>query len=272
MAKRKRSNRQQTRKPRVPLVSIGFDRDVAISHIEFGGDQRLIFKDERGNVLEPEVVTVGHAYWRRRKLKVVRQLPTEPNNIVLDVKRWLRDQEATLAVDTSYKDLGGCRLCVSAFILIRYEMHGQKRMAEFSPQSSVVFVAPDAGNPERFGWWDILQRFSESPYYDPHKSYGLIVDSDLNDLSTINSRDAALWGRRYLPEGFHLVYASSDTGQESYINQAITMCDRLAKSTLAHVLEVTEPNKVLKEFSGAEHRLCYVTIVAKDSDAPQGRS
>src|SRR3990170_2726588 len=100
MARQKRKNRKQERKPRVPIVDIGFNRDVAISYIEIDDKQRLVVKDEHGNLLEPSVVTVGDAYFRHAKPKVLRQLPTEPTDIKLDVKHLLKSHDATLAVDT----------------------------------------------------------------------------------------------------------------------------------------------------------------------------
>jgi hypothetical protein len=265
MAMQKHKNQQHKRKARVPIVGIGFDRDVAISNIGVNDGRGLVFKDEEGNILVPSMAIVGDAYLRRTKPKVLRQLSVEPTNILLNIRYLLRSHDATLAVDTSYHDLGGCCLCVSASILILYEIIEARRMADFHPQSSPVFVAPNRENPERFGWWDIIQRFSESPYHNPDKSYGLVVDSDLRDLPAINNRDVPIWDQHYLPSSFQLLYASADVGSENYINQAIGICDKLAKTTLHQVLAAFDQDKLRKECDIEEcYRMCYLGIVDKD--------
>lgn len=254
-----KKHKKQKRKPRVPIVGIGFDRDVEISYIHIDEGQKLIFKDEHGNLLEPSVVTVGDAYLRRSKPKVLRELPAEPTDIKLDVKRLLRSHDATLVVDTNYHDFGDFRLCVSASILILYEIEESRRMANFSPQSSLVFSAPCTENPERFGWWDIIERFMKSPFCESSKSYGLVVDSDLRDLSGINSRQTAVWEQNYLPAGFQILYASADVRRKNYINQAISLCDKRAGKALSQILPGFDRAKMRERLNQAEHfRLCYV--------------
>lgn len=259
MTKQKRTS--QKRKRRFPIVDLAFDRDVAIAFIHVDDQNRLTFKDEEGHLLQPSVASIGEGYLRPRKPKVLRQAQANPTEIRLDVQHVLRNHEATLAVDTTYYEIGGCRLCVSASILISYQTAESRRFADFSPQASLVFVAPGIGNPERFGWWDIIQRFSESTQYSSDKVFGLVVDSDLNEIAAINDRKAPVWEQQYLPAGFQIVYASADSGGESYINQAIKMCDKLAARTLSEVLAVANKEKIRDELGKVGyHRICYVNI------------
>jgi len=227
-------------KPRVPIIGIGSDKDIEISCINIDKDRKLILKDEHGNVIEPSCITVGDSYFRSSKPpKILRQLNADPTDIRLDTKQLLRNQNATLVVDTGYQDFEGLRLCVSASIFISYEMKETRRMANFSPQANLVFcLLRDGENPERLGWWDIIERYTKSPFHTINDSYGLVVDSDLRDLSNINKRTAKVWNQNYLPANFQILYASADVGLESYINKAIRLCDKRAKRALTDILRV----------------------------------
>lgn len=230
----KKKSRKPGRKRRAPIVELGFDRDVEISFIEVDGG-RLVFKDEKGNVLEPSTVTVGDAYLRPKKPKVLRQLAADPANIVLDTKELLKGQFATLVVDTNCHDFVDFRLCVTSAILILYENRNGRRVGNCYHQADFVFCTNSRQNPERFGWWDVLRRFTESSYYDASGTYGLAVDSDLRDLPNMNSRQSPVWNQHFLPSGFQILYASADAGRESYINKEMRLCHEQAEKRLAQV-------------------------------------
>ena len=256
---RKRKKQKIVRKPRAPIIAVGFDKDVEISCINIDVNRRLVFKDSLGNVLEPSSVTVGDAYLRPSKPKVLRQLQSEPSDIRLDTKRLLRNHDATSVIDTNYRDFGDFRLCVSASTLILYEVLDTRRMANCYLQANLVFCTSSTENPERFGWWDIIERFVGSPYYESNKRYGLVVDSDLSDLSGINMGTAPVWRGNYLPNGFQVLYASADCGHESYINQEIRWCDKRSKSILSQIIPLVNLVELKKRLWQTDYlKLAYL--------------
>lgn len=258
---RKRKKQKIVKKPRAPIVTIGFDKDVEISFINVDENRRLVFKDSLGNVLEPSSVTVGDAYLRPSKPKVLRQLQSELSDIRLNTKWLLRNQDATSVIDTNYHDFGDFRLCVSASTLIFYNVRDTRRMANCYVQASLVFCTSSTENPERFGWWDIIERFIRSPYYESNKCYGLVVDSDLSDLSRINMGTASVWRENYLPNGFQVLYASADCGQESYINQEIRLYDKRSKRILSQIISAINLVEIKKRLRQIAYlKLAYVNI------------
>jgi len=254
----KSKGKNQRRKPRLPIVGLDFGRDVEISYINIENKQ-IISKDEQGILLEPTFVSVGDAYLRKSRPKVLRQLQAEPTSIKLDTKQLLRSQDATIIVDTNYRNCGDFRICICSSTIVTYQMESGRRIAYCYPQANLLFYAPCTENPERFGWCDILKRFTDSALYDDKKIYGLVVDSDLGELSSINKRETSVWHQYYLPDGFQLIYASADAGRESYINQVMKKCDKRAGKVLSQVLpniKVVETRKALGENECLP--LCYL--------------
>lgn len=183
----------------------------------------------------PTSATVGEAYIRKSKPKILRQIQSDPTNIILDTTLLLKNHDVTLVVDTNYQVHEDFYVCVSSSTVIIYEIEEGRRIGYSYPQDDFLFSTTQKENPERFGWWDIIARFTNSPLYNDKNNCGLVVDSDLKELTKINSREATIWGEHYLPIGFQILYASADSGRESYINKEIKLCDSRAKKTLSQV-------------------------------------
>jgi hypothetical protein len=239
----KKRTKKVPKKRRVPIVGIGAKHPVEISFIEVEGG-KLVFKDETGKIIEFSTVTVGDAYIRTKKPKVLRQLAADPSDITLNTKELLKQQDVTLVVDTNCHDFGDFRLCVSSSILIMYETKDGRRLANLHRQADFVFCTNCDENPERFAWWDLLSRFTSGPMYDASKNFGLTVDSDLRDLPDINSGRTPVWDQNFLPPGFQILYASADVGAESYINQAMRQCHKRAEKTLSNLISIAVLEKI----------------------------
>ncbi len=61
-----------------------------------------------------------------------------------------------------------------------------------------------------------------------------VTDCDLANHEAISKCERAIYGEHYLPEGFALIYASADTGQE-LTNKLIRFCDAEATKYLNNV-------------------------------------
>jgi hypothetical protein len=72
----------------------------------------------------------------------------------------------------------------------------------------------------------------------------------LSSHEAISKRERAIYGEHYLPEGFALIYASADTGQE-LTNKLIRFCD--AQST-----------KYLNKFKGGSLRKAGLAPLDED--------
>lgn len=254
---KKKDKPNNNRKPRIPIIGIDFDKDVEISYINIDENKRVIFRDENGNLLEPSTVSIADGYNRLTKPKVLRQIQSDPLNILLDTKKLFKKYDGTLVVDTNYYDIEGYRICVSASILILYEEIDLRRNALLLPQDCLLFCTKSLENPEKYGWWDIIDRFSNSKIYNPDGFYGIVVDSELGSLPDINKRTLPIWSENTLPSNFQILYASADAGQENYINQTIRKCDKLASKVLKGILPLLDINEIRKNLQISEYFKYY---------------
>jgi hypothetical protein len=107
----------------------------------------------------------------------------------------------------------------------------------------LVFLARPGAKPERYGWMKVIDALLRSDLYPNNLSYGVVVDSDLEDLQKINARQKAIVDNFFIPENMSFIYASADVGREALVNKLIKQTDWVAKSSMEMVLKsLDEPN------------------------------
>ncbi len=93
-------------------------------------------------------------------------------------------------------------------------------------------------NPEKINWVRFIKDIQQKPAYSPSHYFGIIVDSDLGSLSAINKREAPILDDFFLPENIQLIYASSDKKNDTFLNEAISYCDKIAKQVLDSLVNI----------------------------------
>ena len=83
--------------------------------------------------------------------------------------------------------------------------------------------------------------------YKPEHRVGLIVDSDLGNLSDFNKRVKPVSDEFYLPTNFELIYAS-DRANDNILNEVIITCHSISKDILE--IFVKSLNKEDEEIKG----------------------
>jgi hypothetical protein len=81
-----------------------------------------------------------------------------------------------------------------------------------------------------------LQSIRCSPTYRPHFQFGLIVDSDLENLERYNNRELPVYGDFYLPQNMKFIYASSEIASETYTNMMIALADKESKRLRDYII------------------------------------
>lgn len=119
------------------------------------------------------------------------------------------------AVDTSY--VGGNDVAATAVALLTPSR-------EVRLYKSWQFV-PRTSRPEREGWAEFLRGREVAPM----QRRCLVVDSELSDLMRINRREEPIVYDFFLPEGWQINYATSDSS-DFILNKMIKLCDRESKA------------------------------------------
>ncbi|MEO9966801.1 MAG: hypothetical protein ABJF11_13470 [Reichenbachiella sp.] len=231
------------KKQRGKIVSLDFDRDTEISNINIDSDNNIIFSDEQGNRLTPKAVTTGDAYLRKKKPKVLRSASQDVNKIQLNLKKSLKKYDQLFFIDTNFKKYESHYFCISSSFLGLWNNPEERRMINIHPQPSLVFLSPIDSKPERFGWWDLIQRIKSSEVYQSNSSVGVVVDSDLGELSSINAGETPVWGNNEIFRGFEFIYSSADVGMGFWTNRIIKDCDKRS-STIHKLLEQQIPELI----------------------------
>lgn len=86
--------------------------------------------------------------------------------------------------------------------------------------------------PELINWKNTIKYIVGSESYNSSLKIGLIVDSELGSIQDFNQRKRTIIDDFFLPNNFHLLYASADTKNDSVLNQAIAFCDKSATQFL----------------------------------------
>jgi hypothetical protein len=232
MSRKKKKSRKQARKPRASEVRVDFGREQIVSGMKVADDGTLIFFGEHGEVVTPVRIETGSAYVRPTKAhKVLTRQVSEPAIIQLNPNRGLSRFAFVFAVDTNTIEITGKRVSMSVPVLVRdIEIDEQRWNAKLVPQDPFEFHEATI-SPERIGWWETIRRFTIHP--DVRGPVGLVVDSDLGNISAINARQQPILDEFYLPEGVELLYGCGDRGTQEFIaNAAIADCDRIASQLL----------------------------------------
>ena len=220
------------RKPRASEIRVGFENDQVLTGMNVADDGTLTFFDENGEPVQPAKIEVGKTYLRPAKPpKVLTRSPADASSIQLEPNRLLMKYTWLVAADTNTVEVNGTRVSVTSSVLIRDIVVDARRWSAKLHRFGAFEFHDATEPPERVGWHEVIEGISRQP--EIRGSIGVVVDSDLNNLAAINSREKPLLGDSFLPKSFELLYGCGDRGTEEFItNAAIADCDRVASRRL----------------------------------------
>lgn len=222
------------KKKRAPIIRPHFGKHVEIARLD-ARDGIFSFYDSNGERVIPTHAEIGDGYNRKSgKLKVINLVKTNGARIDLNPNAALKQFDWLFAIDTNTRKHDNSVIGISCSILAEVSIReptmgpgiaNQEWAAKVVPQAAFVFRNPGV-NPEIVGWEELINRIRQSSKFVSGKKVGIIVDSELNLIGPINRREAPILSDHYLPEGFELLYASSDVGAGYPHNKLLRICDR----------------------------------------------
>ena len=87
--------------------------------------------------------------------------------------------------------------------------------------------------PENVAWMTLIELLELNPQYTKELKVGIIVDSDLGNISDYNSGVLPIYGNFFLPINMKLIYGSSDRGKEHFANRLIALADKQSKNYIS---------------------------------------
>lgn len=237
------------KKPRKWTLSVQFEKPVTelrLGNTPYG----FINSSTNGVPIKPEKVIYETSYDREKKKKVINKLELDRDYTSLNPDIFLHKFDIIYAVDTNTKIEEEKTISVTTIILCKLEkMLDGDITVNYGPLYSLEFWNLKE-HAENFAWMKVIQFITRDNAYNPDWKIGIIVDSDLGNLSAYNSRSLPIYSDFYLPENFKLIYASAEVGKEEFfVNHLIAMCDDMARKLLTRILTKEIANENLEEVS-----------------------
>lgn len=220
---RRKKDRTTVRRDQVfGVVNVGEDRTLTV-HYDPQTDEIEIVGAEKGST------RTERNYERHSgKPKVVSSIPSD-GKASFTAKRALLAYDWIIAVDTNTRMLFGkrCGVCVSYFTPTPPAKCGSDGVPFICLAAYLIVGIREEVNPEKIGWHLTITKHLDSSR-TPDQRIAIVVDSELGSHREINDRRKSYYMNRMLPASITMVYASSDTDNETLGGKMIRMCDGLA--------------------------------------------
>lgn len=143
--------------------------------------------------------------------------------------------DSFIVIDTNSMDVEGTKVSVAYFIACRLiaEKDGF-RLVSLDNRGHAYEFHDVPGNPEMLAILKVAHDTMRGRGAPDQLNIGFITDSELGSHQAISNRELAIYGKYHLPQGFALIYASAETGQE-LPNKLIRFCDTESRRYLARL-------------------------------------
>lgn len=205
--------------------------------------REIIFTDEDGDRVIPEYMdrVVHHERERIDKGPKVRSRHKSIDGLVsMNGLFELSKYEAVFVLDTNRRIFDGKEVSAAAFICCYFRQIDDKFHVTSDGQLNVfeLHEVPSGKNPEMLALLKLANDIVRSRKEKIALNIAFITDSELGSHDPINQRTTPIYGTQYLPAGFSIHYASSDSGSEA-VNRLIRFCNKASTDYLSYLAEGT---------------------------------
>lgn len=235
------------KKPRKWSINVEFEKpatEIRIGDFSNGHIQGF----DNGVPVRPEKVGFEIGYDREKKKKIINQIALDPNRITPSPEESLQKFDLVYAIDTNTRVASDKLLSVTCIVLCTLDHVSDEILdIRYGPFRALEFWNI-TDHPENVAWMKVIQFITQDSAYNTNSKIGIVVDSDLGNLSAYNARSMPIYSDFYLPENFELIYASAEVGKEEFfVNHLIALCEDMAKSLMTRILLNKDLNTCAEE-------------------------
>lgn len=221
------------RQPRGTAIEFDFGKPVAINSygVNFQGKE-LSFGRLKcdGEIVKPVFVRVVAT--------MVRRNPSKPNAVLADIPclnipddgevssnlhKVLRHFDFLFAIDTNTRLIFGHNISISSIYKAGPDVKDET-VWWMCKEGNVWATWRDEA--EKRGWLELIKKLHSHTSLG-QKQIGIIVDHDLQNLKAYNLREKPILDDFFLPNNFHLLYATANAGtKEFFPNLMVEKCDK----------------------------------------------
>lgn len=191
--------------------------------------------DKVGKEMVPARVERATHYNRSKGLKYQTRTTIDRQYASVGGLKELACLDSFIVIDTNSIKVDRTKVSVAFFIVCKLiaEKDGF-RLVSLDNRGHVYEFHDVPRNPEMLAILKIARDTLRGREALDKSNIGFITDSELGSHQAISNRKLAIYGEHYLPQGFSLIYASADTGQE-LANKLIRFCDTESTRYLARL-------------------------------------
>lgn len=222
------------KKPRIVSITMDMGEPVDVNGVKISPTGSIeLLKD--GIPLMPANAYHTINFDRPKGPKILNKTPLDPNKLIIDSNLALEKFDRIFAIDTNTKTINDENVSVSCVVLCKLSRDKNDLLiAKVAPIHCLEFRNIQ-GITENIAWMKAIQLITANPSYSVNMKLGIIVDSDLGNISSYNNRSKPFYSDFYLPQNIELIYASTDVGKEYLANKLISLCDKEATKLLEDI-------------------------------------
>jgi hypothetical protein len=233
---------QKRRKQRLEGLSV----DINSSHInpltgtveinvsfDVVNNEFKVFLDHTGEVINS--TSQVRSYFGDFKIRKLLEVPKDSNDHSVDELKKLSRYNKIFGIDSNTTLIEDTKVSIGVACCLVYEVDDVFNGWVFKPiPNPFPLVYLGDLKIENYNWRQLINYIMAHQDYEANHLIGIVVDSDLENLSDYNKKVLPIIDNFYLPPNFELIYAS-DKAMDSPLNGVIKHCHKLANAILSQV-------------------------------------
>lgn len=247
-------------------VDLSFTIDLPDGHsaekVSITPDGKVKVFDKMGAEITPAHIERGVHYERVKGKKYQTRTFAVDKHISIGGLEELAKLESLIVVDTNSAVIEDTKVSAAFFFRVKLVVEGDKFSVISLDQCGHVYEfhnIPDCENPEMLAILKIANDVLQHEIIVNNPKIGFVTDSEMGSHVEISTQQQTIYGKHNLPEGFGLIYASSDTGRE-LINWLMRFSDQESSKYLERLKQGAFKKTglaVLKEDQSVQFRYTY---------------
>lgn len=243
------------------LITIGLPDVHDAEKVSVSLDGSIKVLDKAGKEVTPVHVERGVHYKRTSKTpKYQTRLGVTGDYASVGGLDELTKFESFIVVDTNTVEIERTKVSAAFFVRIKLIAEGDGyRIISLDQRGHVYEFHNVPENPEMLAILKIAHDILKGNGLPKNSKIGIVTDSEMGAHAEISSQQREIYRQHNLPEGFSLIYASTDTGQE-LANKLMRFCDKESGKYLARLKQGSFRRSglaVLEEEPSVQFRYTY---------------
>ncbi len=230
----KRKTKERYQRMKYNVENVPLQKAQVVIYSDATTELGIKLLNENGEEIKTALSEIQGYYERENKSdKILFSQPVADNRYIRDINRELVKYDAILVIDTSYEMIENTKMAFTSMMFC-WKLSGENDNFNYKLSSQVIeWDATSVDKPENLMYVEVIENVRvQNNKYSQSPQIAVIVDSDLDNISYFNDRTKPIFDNYYLPEKFHIFYASSDSGNENFQNKLLKICDNEAKKAL----------------------------------------